>query len=222
MIERYFETGVRLTWTFPGDHQEANPDGRIIDNPSRPAGAMVASGKDAKPTGKLARAWDWAWSTSLSYSWLAYSPGYTTRIRLQDSDVLTGYMSGCLITQCTEGGVRYVGHIGTDDFKPEVSRLVKERFTEFLPADAIGFNPFAAWSDDAIRNSRAEVAEALQVTKLPAESKILGLVTTRGGCYAVLLLKMMDEVGVRNSWRVGGCTGVEPMETGALRVKLTT
>jgi hypothetical protein len=48
MIEKYFITGLRLKWAFPGADAGAPKDGSIVMNPNRAAGPMVYDGMDGE------------------------------------------------------------------------------------------------------------------------------------------------------------------------------
>ena len=213
MIEDYFMMGVRLKWTFPGDHSTGTKDGSVIQNPARPAGPMIYDGLDGElynlsfphvSTLGLSK------GMSIPYSWLTYSVGHTSKKMLAAGDVLTGYMSGCLITLWTEGGYRYVGHIGTDDSSPAMSANVKKAFAAYMPRDTTGFDPAAAWD-------LGEIAPKMARFKNGAEPKILALVTTAGQFYSILLFKLH---GSMDEWCVGGIKKVPPMNRDALYLRM--
>jgi hypothetical protein len=212
MIEKYFMTGVRLKWTFPGDHSTGTRDGSIIANPPRPAVPMIYDGLD----GELYVASPHVSTLGLfkgmriSYNWLTYSVGHTSKMMLAAGDVLTGYMSGCLITRWMENGYRYVGHIGTVDSSETISSNVKKTFAAAMPRDTTGFNPAGAW--DA-----GEIAPKQMKFKSGAEPKILALITTADRFYSILLFKL---VGTTDQWCVGGIKNVPPMSRDALYLQM--
>lgn len=213
MIERYFLKGVRLRWTFPGDHSTGSKDGSITPNPSRPAGPMIYDGLDGDlvdyslpnvSTLGLRK------GMVIPYNWLVYSIGHTSKLMLAAGDILTGYMSGCLITQWLENGYRYVGHIGTVDSSVEISSRVKKAFSAFMPPDTTGFNPAAAWDPN-------EILPMQRKFKTAAETKVLALVTTSGQFYSLLMFKLG---GAPDQWCVGGLRRVPPMNRDALYLQM--
>jgi len=50
-----------------------------------------------------------------TFRWLPWVPGQVTFVTLAGADILTGRMSGCWLTIFSIDGIRYVGHIGTED-----------------------------------------------------------------------------------------------------------
>ena len=56
-------------------------------------------------------------------------------------DVLTGFMSGCRIARWREGGVTYVGHVGTVEADAAANRAVKRSFAFSMPRGTTAFNP---------------------------------------------------------------------------------
>jgi hypothetical protein len=213
MIENYFSlTGVRLKWTFPGDDSSGTKDGSIIANPDRGVGPMIYDGMDGEltsPSSTHASRFGLTMGMPIPYRWLFYSVGHTTKRMLAAGDVLTGYMSGCLITLWTDE-VRYVGHVGTADYSAEISKKVKGRFAAAMPANTTGFDPAGAWGP-------AEIRPKQQKFKLFAEPKILALVTTSQRFYSVLLFKLS---GAPNTWCVGGIREVPPMNRDALYLRM--
>lgn len=56
----------------------------------------------------------------IQYAWLDYAPGRISRLPMGPYDVLTGYMSGCIIAQWSDRGINYAGadhprHLKTAD-----------------------------------------------------------------------------------------------------------
>jgi hypothetical protein len=215
MIEKYFLHGIRLKWAFPGDDTKGAKDGSVIDNPKITVPDMIYDGLDDRwvaPKPPDVVKLGFKMGMKIPYQWLVYSVGHTTRKLLAAGDVLTGYMSGCIITMWQDDGLRYVGHIGTSDSDAKVSKLVKAKFAESMPDDACGFNPFAVWTDQ-------EMAAMSKVFK--AVPKVLGLVTAKGGFYSILIHQFpVSQRGV-GDWCVGGIKHVPPMNPKQLRTALT-
>src|SRR5687768_6994393 len=113
---------------------------------------------------------------------------------LAAGDVLTGFMSGCLICQWTENGMRYVGHVGTVESSQQVNTRVKSAFAAFMPPDTTGFNPAAA-------RDPGEIAPKMMKCKKGATPRILALVTTGGEFYSLLFFELREGPGL---WCVGG------------------
>jgi hypothetical protein len=213
MIEKYFVMGVRLKWTFPGDNSTGTKDGSIIANPPLHAGPMVYDGMDGELFDVFApnvSTLGFTKGMSIPYSWLVYTIGHTSKKMLAAGDVLTGYMSGCLITLWTENGYRYVGHLGTVDSSEAISARVKTAFAAAMPRDTTGFNPAAAWDPGEIGPKQAKF-------KKGAETKVLALVTTGGEFYSILLFKPW---GLQTEWCVGGIKKVPPINRDALYLQM--
>jgi hypothetical protein len=222
MIERHFVQGVRLKWQCPKDDaHRGSKDGTIMNNLNRPVTPMVTNGVDPRLNqlsfSQLQKTGDMD-GTRIPYNWLCYVPGNTTKQQLTGRDVLTGYMSGCLITLWTEGRSRYVGHVGTDGDHPDLTKLVKQKFAAAMPADTTGFDPFEAWEvreQNALKMKFPSPAEArkghdgIKFSDPPARPmpRVFGLVTLTGQFYAVLMYELMND-----EWCVGGCRLVEPMD----------
>lgn len=86
-----------------------------------------------------------------TFVWLEYVPGATTMCRLQ-APVMTGPMSGCLLTTYWDGGPR-VAHIGTGDSGPHTN-AAKAAWTNYMalgkPTMARGGYPNHVISDDEL------------------------------------------------------------------------
>ena len=104
MIERYFLLGVRFKWTKPPEQHSGKMIGSIIDHLQRLASPMVYDGMDGQLYNLAAphvSTVGLSMRMNIPYGWLAYSPGYTTKL-CTGGDILTGFMSGCLITVWTD------------------------------------------------------------------------------------------------------------------------
>jgi hypothetical protein len=215
MIERYFQLGVRLKWRFPGDDTSGTKDGSIILNPRRAADPMIYDGLDGELYDMMApnvSSLGMSKGMPIPYAWLFYSVGHTTKRLLAAGDVLTGFMSGCLVTTWTENGMRYVGHIGTVDSSQAINAGVKRAFASAMPRDTTGFNPAAAWDASEIFPKQSKF-------KPRPESHILALVTT-GGQFFSLLLFHLGGIGSTDQWCVGGIKRVQPMNHDAVYLHL--
>lgn len=211
MIEKYFSRGIRFKWTEPTQDASGSKDGSIIDNPHRPASALVYDGLDGelyKIGGVNVTTLGFRMGMRLNYSWLVYSHGRTTRISTPN-DVLTGPMSGCIIAVWTEQGRRYVGHVGTVESSEVINQKVKGTFGSMMPQNTIGFNPAAAWNPSEIRSLMSKFK------KLPA-FRIMALVTTANQFYSVLMFKIN---GTTTEWCVGGNKKVSSINYQALKAK---
>jgi hypothetical protein len=207
MIEKYFQLGVRFRWQKP-NNVDGPRDGRVVDS-IRPTAPMtyIGLGEIVSPTLMMTHVSTIGLSMNMQiqHQWLDYTPGRTARVAMGPYDVLTGFMSGCIIARWTDRGVTYAGHVGTVEADPAVNRLVKRTFAFYMPKTTTGFNPFAAWANEA-----ATVAQRFQPPKVP---EIMALVTTRGEFYSVLMLR--DGAG---EWYCGGAKLVQPMSHDALKM----
>jgi hypothetical protein len=82
-----------------------------------------------------------------NFVWLPWLPGFVSEVQPAGMDVLTGPMSGCWITSYLKGGIRYIGHVGTEDLHDTpnsiAARAAWNTFAAGLPVNACsGFNPF--------------------------------------------------------------------------------
>ncbi|MGD8322471.1 MAG: hypothetical protein PVJ02_18610 [Gemmatimonadota bacterium] len=215
MIEKYFMTGVRFKWACPPADPGKTKDGSIIDSPPRPASAMVYDGMDGELYDLSAPHVSTVGLTmrmNIPYEWLVYAHGHTTKLS-PTRDVLTGPMSGCLITQWTDQGRRYVGHVGTVESSASVNQKVKTAFAAAMPQNTTGFNPANAWNPGEIAQKMGKFG------KVPAV-RIMALVTTGGQFYSVLMFELQG--GEANRWCCGGAKRVQAMDANALRTALTT
>lgn len=213
MIEKYFITGLRLKWAFPGADAGAPKDGTVVVNPTRAAGPMVSDGMDGELYDMMAphvSTLGLGKGRAIPYSWLTYVLGRTSKKMLAGGDVLTGFMSGCLIATWTENGCRHVGHVGTVEENEQANQRVKQTFAASMPRDTMGFFPLAAW------NAGAEIIPKAQKFKAGATPKVLALVTTSGEFYSILLFML----GLNNDWCVGGIKKVPPLSYAVLKPKL--
>jgi hypothetical protein len=213
MIERYFITGLRLKWAFPGADAGAPKDGTVIMNPNRAAGPMVYDGMDGELYDVMAphvSTLGLSKGMAIPYSWLTYVLGRTSKKLLAGGDVLTGFMSGCLIAAWTENGCRYVGHVGTVEENEQANQRVKQTFAAYMPRDTTGFFPLAAW------DAGSEIVPKARKFKAGVTPKILALVNTRGEFYSILLFML----GLNNEWCVGGIKKVPPLNYLTLKQQL--
>lgn len=222
MIEQYFRAGVRLLWNKPPDAPGAQ-DGSIVAN----VGLMTPltyDGLDGRPAAvdpllqvvQAGTVLGLVMGGNIPATWLDYAPGRTARLPVGANDMLSGYMSGCLIARGTFAGAMSVFHVGTIDGNLTVNRTVKQAFAQALPADATGFFPHAAWPDGEITVLQNRLGGALV-----AQPRIVALVTAAGAFHSVLLFNVSDNnqwynaAGVRY-WCVGGIKAVPAVN----RIKL--
>ena len=204
MIEKYFIPGVRFIWACPGADESGTKDGSIINSPQIVASPMTYDGLDGELFlgGPNPRSVGLIKGKKITYNWLAYKTGHTTRRLLVGGDVLTGPMSGCLIAEWTDNGLRYVGHVGTVVGNARINRRVKQTIGIALPTQARGFYPHTAWPPNAIQPLISKFS------RLP-RFKIMALVTSSVGFYSILMFELLSEGP--NQWCVGGIKRVAPM-----------
>jgi hypothetical protein len=211
MIEKYFRAGIRFKWTKPRDGM-GPLNGTIVDSREAPT-PMIYDGLDSQLVDPFLRQVNvstlgFTMRMSIQYAWLDYAPGRTARLPIGPYDVLTGYMSGCIIATWSGRGVRYVGHVGTIDGNPNVNRLVKRTFAFAMGKDTKGFNPLDAWPGN-------DIAQLLgQIRPMPA-ARIFGLATTHGEFYSILMGSMPN-----NEWCVAGCKRVPPIPHDILKLQM--
>ena len=141
----------------------------------------------------------------IRHKWLDYTPGRTARVKIRSRDVLTGFMSGCIIARWQDAaGDTYVGHVGTVEADPNVNRLVKDTFRAAMPANASGFSPSDAWT-------LAEIQSFQRTFKAFKRPEVMALVTTSGEFYSILIV----DDGL-NEWYIGGVKQVPSMAHAAL------
>jgi hypothetical protein len=123
-----------------------------------------------------------------NFVWLEWMPGLVSEVQPNGRDVLTGPMSGCWIVTYLRGGVRYVGHIGTED-EPTSANTIKARtaWNNFVTTLAVGardgFNPFRDWT--------GPLPPALPGEALP---KFFALVTGENRFYSVVAYPQLAKI----------------------------
>jgi hypothetical protein len=224
MIEQRFRKGARYLWNKP--HDAMGPmNGNIVPSVGA-VSPLTYDGLDGHPgildplffggnpgavLGGIVK------GANVPYTWLDYAPGRTAWVPVVGNDVLTGYMSGCLIIRGTYGGVMSPFHVGTVDAYPTENRNVKQQLARELPHDATGFNPAAAWTHGEMAAIQANLGGVNFATP-----KVFAIVTTAGTFYSLALCNVSDESGAwvnaanRRYWCVGGIKQVPPTN----RVKL--
>ncbi|WP_428644981.1 hypothetical protein [Roseibium sp.] len=218
MIEIYFEKGFTYTW---------NPPQKITTDPHD--GSIFRSGTSHPPnltyTGLHPGFFDGvtlpstrgiATNTAIRYRWLNYVHGRTAYVRSTNTDVLTGFMSGCWICSWSEHGHRRVGHIGTVDFAARdaaPNSTVKQAFAA-SPAMQVGshirgYNPADAWDV-------ADILRLTNQTKIVTQSLIMSLVNTRNEFYSILMMQTIAP----GKWICGGKKRVHGHHRGTLQAAL--
>lgn len=213
MIEKYFRDGIRYKWNAPKPLYQAM-DGTIVDN-SGVTPLMIYDGLDGELVDPELRMFNVStlglvMRMPIQYVWLDYNLGRTARCAVGPYDILTGFMSGCLITRWTDRGVSYVGHVGTVENKPDVNRNVKGIFARAMPANVTGFNPAAAWD-------LGDIQLKTRPFKQTPFGKIMALVTTTGDFYSILMLQI--QVG-GTDWCVGGIKKIPPLNRDGVYLEL--
>ena len=207
MIEKYLQLGVRYRWQKP-PNVDGPRDGAIVDSIRATApltyiglGAIVSPALMMTHVSTLGL----QMNMPVQHQWLDYTPGRTARVHIGPYDVLTGFMSGCIIARWTDRGVNYVGHVGTVESDPAVNRKVKRAFAFAMTKSTTGFNPAKAWHADIVQLSQ-------RVGKIP---NICALVTSSGEFYSVVLFQ--DGI---NEWYCGGAKRVPPVSHDQLKMQL--
>jgi len=134
-------------------------------------------------------------------------PGRTSRTHMGPYDVLTGFMSGCLITRWMDRGVAYAGHVGTVESDMAVNQTVRRAFAAAMPPGTTGFNPLAAWVNDL-----PALAGRFSPPKVP---NVCALVTTQGEFYSVVMFNDGP-----NEYYCGGAKRVPPLSYDQLRQQM--
>ncbi len=204
MIERYFHQGVRVKWSCPGAVSSGTRDGSIVVNPPTTPSAMKYDGMDGELVNfglPNVSTLGLTMGMQFNFDWLCYVLGHTAKIAAS-GDVMTGPMSGCLITAWTEGGRRWVGHVGTVESSADVNTKVKTAFAHAMPDNVKGFNPALVWDF-------GEIAGMQRKFKTGVASKIMALVTSSNDFFAIPMFLLMDNKNM--NWVIGGIKEVQPM-----------
>ena len=213
MIEKFFQ-GIRLQWQCPQAHTMGTKDGSIIDDPiKKDDPPMIYDGIDAELGLGLPHVSSIGLSMGmqLKYAWLSYVHGHTSRRLLSAGDLFTGPMSGCLIVEWTDRGMRWVGHVGTVEENVALNTMVKKQIGIALPTQARGFYPDKEWG---VSDIPPLLQKAQKVSKF-ARPVIFALVTTSGSFYSILMFHLGGK-----EWVIGGCKVVQPTNAALLRMDL--
>jgi len=209
VIEKYFMLGVRFRWQKPAN-VDGTRDGAIVDG-IRPTSLLTYIGLGSIVAPSLmythVSALGLQMNMPIQHKWLDYTPGRTARVPIGPYDVLTGFMSGCIISRWTDRGVNYVGHVGTVESNPEVNRVVKRTFAFAMPKGTTGFSPLHAWV-----NEIGELSRRFKPAKIP---EICALVTTQGEFYSIVMFR--DGL---NEWYCGGAKRVDPISHDTLKLQM--
>jgi hypothetical protein len=201
MIENYLQMGIRVKWTKPRDGMPSTTND--IVRSSQPASMMTYDGLDGElvnPQFMLTNVSTLGlkMGQSIAHDWLDYVPGGTAVRTLGGQDILTGWMSGCIIAKWhspTDGTL--VGHVGTVDNNIALNQKVKAKFRPKLSPQMTAFQPLADWPNRDIEPLMAKF-------KSPPENHVLGLVTSAGQFYSVLIFGIKANLGVTTEWCIGG------------------
>jgi hypothetical protein len=215
MIERYFVEGAKYAWVVPGAVSNVPRDGSI--NPTAAAAASVLTFQDldsdlfdTRQINKF-RSLGLTKGGAIAHDWLNYVHGQIATINTHN-DVLTGFMSGCIIVVYNDGtGARQVGHIGTIDGSPKdepPNSTVKNGFAAAMPgfANVAGYNPAAAWDPSEI------TAQATKFKNPPwgGRIRIVSLVTGNGQFFSILLLQRDINVNEYVCGGIKSCPAMSP------------
>lgn len=181
MIENYFKKGAKFIFN-PQNQQPVRGDGKkqttgIVKYPNRVSTITILP--TLTGSNQLVR------SRKTSYEWLPWDPGETSTLVLDKQDVITGPMSGCIISVWKEKKQIVVGHVGTTMNKKQ-STAAKESFLKHLPTTATGFNPAIEWA-------RKDYIDLMKGHKnLLRTPEVFAIVTWKGVGFAILALKLKD------------------------------
>lgn len=209
MIEKYFKLGIRYSWDKPANVDGAR-DGEIVPSvrPPKPLTYIgLADVVDPVLLTSHVSSLGLQMRMAIPYQWLDYTPGRTSKIKLGDGDVLTGFMSGCIIARWQEAGVTYVGHVGTVESDPLVNKKVKDKCKETLTGssfNSLGFNPAKVWD-------LTELMKIMQDFKVMNPPQICALVTSAGEFYSFAMVKESA-----SDWICGGAKLVAPSQLSQL------
>ena len=181
MIENLLVDGAMIRWRKPITVAPPAMDGAIAASVNAPSPMTYLGSTQAQPRrglfNRAPRVYQVPPNTLVPHTWLDYITGRTAYV-VQGTDVLTGFMSGCLIARGTYNNAMCVFHMGTVDIPPAVNQLVKTGFRNELPDNATGFYPHAAW----LAHELEAVSEAMN-----RAIQIIALVTSAGTFYSILL-----------------------------------
>lgn len=221
MIERYFFSGAIYSWAAPGAVSNVPRDGSI--NPTAASGTAMSFQDldtylfDVTQANKF-RGLGLVKGGAIQHDWVNYVHGQTATLNT-NNDVLTGFMSGCLIVVYNDAlGRRQVGHIGTIDGSAKdqpPNSTVKNGFAVAMPGftNIKGYTPAAAWD-------YAEITAITSKFKNPlwgGRSRIVSLVTGNGQFFSILLLQR--DVN-KNEYVCGGIKSCTAMGPGLLQQAL--
>lgn len=193
MIERYFRPGVRFLWNKPPDNI-GNTSGAIVASAGA-ATPLTYDGLDGHPAAvdpllmlntSVSHVLGIPKGANVPHAWLDYAPGRTARMALGGLDILTGYMSGCLIARGTTAGAMSAFHLGTIDNRPEVNKTVKEVFHNALPPDVTGFFPNRAWTPGEISIIQGRLGGTA------GSPSIVGLITSGGAFFSIVMFQIQE------------------------------
>ncbi|MCE2968753.1 MAG: hypothetical protein LW847_00710 [Burkholderiales bacterium] len=207
MIEKYFKLGVRFNWNKP-QNVDGPRDGALVDSiRGTPPMTYVGLGDVVDPMLMQihVRTLGLQMNSPIQYQWLDYTPGRTARVPIGPYDVLTGFMSGCIVARWTDRGVTYIGHVGTVEADPNVNRAVKRKFAFGMKSSTTGFDPMRAWIAEL-----PALAHRFNPAKAPV---ICALVTTQGHFYSVVMFRDGP-----NEWYCGGIKLVPPINHDELKL----
>ncbi|MCX6252071.1 MAG: hypothetical protein NTX61_15145 [Bacteroidetes bacterium] len=201
MIERYFCKGIRVKWNCPKAYVGGAMDGSIINDPVQVRAPMLYDGIDPALGLTLPHVSTMGLNIGMpiNFAWLNYVHGHTSRRLLSAGDVLTGPMSGCLIAEWTDRGMRWVGHVGTVVGSDAINKKVKQQIGIALPTQARGFYPDKEWGGADIPPLQSQI----QSFDKFARFEIFALVTTTCDFYSILMFHLGGD-----KWCVGGCKKV--------------
>lgn len=226
MIETRFKAGVRYLWNKPNDAIGAlsgalvanvgNANTMTYDGLDSHLGILDPSLQHGNPRQALGIG---TGLQTIAHTWLDYAPGRSSYVAHGGLDVLSGYMSGCLIIRGTYAGGMKVMHVGTIVGNTTANKKVRAQMARELPSDATGFNPAGAWTLAEGLAKRAKLGTAA------GTPNILALVTTAGTFHAILMLPVQENgqwtnLAGQKYWCVGGIKTVPALNRVRLMAQL--
>ena len=193
MIERYFFEGATFAWAAPGAVSNVPRDGSI--NPTGAGGAAMTFQDldtylfDTSQANKF-RGLGLAKGANIQHDWLNYVHGQTATINT-NNDVLTGFMSGCIIAIFFDAmGRRQVGHIGTIDGSPKdqpPNSTVKTAFSTAMAGftNIKAYKPADAWDPSEMNMRTGKFRNPMWGGRV----RIVSMVTGNGQFYSILFLQ---------------------------------
>ncbi len=220
--EAGFVPGRKFKWACPKEAviKQSDRDGEIVAN-NNVARNMLPNGWDQHVLAALNQKGPPIFVQPVTpLNWLEYGPGKTKEAPLNNADILTGPMSGCLLAIWTDNNnAGCAAHIGTTsdaDVDEPPNATVKQQFYAMLgllqkPNSVKGFSPLRAWSDSDL-NGLLQIKPS--GTGVPT---LFGLMTAQKNFFSLALAKYS---GV-DEWVCLGVKRCQGLDYAGLRAALS-